>query len=197
MFVLTVDQRGSRASDDLIPAGIDHVTSLAQDALALAPDRTAGDEFQTLTTDPAVALALALALTRDEHWSVGLGVGDVETPLPTEARAARGDAFVHARDAVERAKASPTRIAVSAAAIPDAEDTEALVRLLVDLRDRRTPHGWEVADLAAEGLSQRSIAERLGITAPAVSMRARTAGLRLEEAAVPALVRLLGRLDRP
>jgi len=35
-----------------------------------------------------------------------------------------------------------------------AADAEALVRLLVELRDRRSPEGWEVHDLLADGLSQ-------------------------------------------
>ena len=73
----------------------------------------------------------------------------------------------------------------------------ALVRLLVELRDRRSDEGWEVYDLLAEGLSQREAAARLGITPGAVSLRAKAAGLRAEEGAIPALERVLARLDRP
>ena len=71
---------------------------------------------------------------------------------------------------------------------------EAYLRLLVDLRDRRSAQGWEVADLLAQGLTQKRIAAQLGITPTAVSLRAKAAGLRLEEAALPALVRTLERL---
>ena len=146
-------------------------------------------------TAHAAALEICLALLRDGRWSVGLGAGALETPLPADIRAARGSAFVLARDAVERAKSVPGRVAVSAADPVAAEDAEAYLRLLVDLRDRRSSHGWEVADLLAQGLTQKRIAAQLGITPTAVSLRAKAAGLRLEEAAVPALVRTLERLD--
>jgi DNA-directed RNA polymerase specialized sigma24 family protein len=52
-----------------------------------------------------------------------------------------------------------------------------------------------VHDLLAEGLNQRDAARRLGISEGAVSLRARNAGLRTEEAAAPAVQRLLARLD--
>jgi DNA-binding NarL/FixJ family response regulator len=101
---------------------------------------------------------------------------------------------VNARDAVDRAKKATTRLAITAR--EDAgEDAEAILRLLVELRDRRTDEGWEVYDLLAEGLTQRQAAARLGISDGAVSLRAKAAGLRTEEAAVPALERLLARLD--
>ena len=109
---------------------------------------------------PHALLAIALHLTRLGTWSVGIGVGAVETPLPASVRAGRGDAFVQARDAVERAKRAATRLAVTGDEA--ATDAESLVRLLVELRDRRTAEGWEVYDLLADGLSQRDAAERLG-----------------------------------
>ncbi|WP_156760519.1 DNA-binding protein [Microbacterium karelineae] len=192
MFIVTADQRDSQGGDDLVPAGIATVERTAADGLALPPERTAGDEIQAAITSADAALAVALALTRAENWSVGLGVGEAETPLPREVRAARGPAFVHARDAVERAKKAPTRLAISG---DGAEDAEALVRLLVELRDRRTDEGWEVHDLLAEGITQREAAERIGITEGAVSRRASTAALRAEEAAIPALARTLAALD--
>src|SRR5690606_9993160 len=77
----------------------------------------------------------------------------------------------------------------------DGDDAEALIRLLVELRDRRSPEGWEIYDLLAAGDNQREAAERLGISEGAVSLRAKAAGLRAEEAAVPALERILRRLD--
>ncbi|HEX5728153.1 DNA-binding protein, partial [Microbacterium sp.] len=153
-------------------------------------------ELQTLTASAAAALTISLELLRDGRWSVGLGVGAIETPLPPDIRAARGAVFVLARDAVDRAKSAPGRIAVSSADPVAAEDSQAYLRLLVDLRDRRSEQGWEVADLLAQGLTQKRIASRLGITPTAVSLRAKAAGLRLEEAATPALVRTLERLDR-
>ena len=193
MFVITADQRDSQVSEDLVPAGIDAVASVAGPRLALAPDRTAGDEIQTAVADAGAALEIVLRLTRMRTWSVGVGVGDVEEPLPASVRAARGPAFVRARDAVDRAKRAPTRVALTGG--PDAPDAEALLRLLIELRDRRTPEGWEIHDLLAEGMSQRDAAAHLGITEGAGSLRARNAGLRTEEAAAPAVQRVLARLD--
>lgn len=193
MYVLTIDQRRSRTSDDLVPAVIEDIARMGR--LTAAPERTAGDEIQTATDDARLALDIVLHLTRLGTWSVGLGVGAVESPLPAMVRAGRGDAFVRARDAVDRAKGAPGRFALAAADPQESLDAEALVRLLIDLRDRRSPEGWEVHDLLARGRSQKSIAEELGIGASAVSLRARAAGLRIEEAATPALVRTLARLD--
>lgn len=194
MFVLTADQRDSRANADLVPSALTVVNGHGTTALALAPERTAGDELQVAIADPATVLAVVLELTRTRQWSVGVGVGDVETPLPASVRAARGEAFVNARDAVDRSKKTPTRLAITAPS--GGADAEALVRLLVELRDRRSPEGWEVYDLLAAGHSQREAAEILTISQGAVSLRAKAAGLRAEEAAVPALERVLSRLDR-
>ena len=196
MFVINADQRDSRSNVDLVPGAAALVERMGGDRLTRPVQRNAGDELQTLTASAAAALTISLELLRDGRWSVGLGVGAIETPLPPDIRAARGAVFVLARDAVDRAKSAPGRIAVSSADPVAAEDSQAYLRLLVDLRDRRSEQGWEVADLLAQGLTQKRIASRLGITPTAVSLRAKAAGLRLEEAATPALVRTLERLDR-
>ncbi|WP_109211818.1 MULTISPECIES: DNA-binding protein [Microbacterium] len=193
MFVVTADQRDSRTSPDLVPEALHAVQAVAGPGLALPPERTAGDEVQVAVAEADALLAIVLDLTRGGRWSVGVGVGTVESPLPASVRAGRGDAFVNARDAVDRAKKAATRLAITA---PEGgEDAEALVRLIVELRDRRTAEGWEVYDLLAEGITQREAAARLGITEGAVSMRVKSAGLRTEEAAAPALARVLARLD--
>jgi len=196
MFVVTADQRDSRTSADLVPEGIALVERVGADRLSLPVQRNAGDELQALTDSAAAALQVGLALLRDGRWSVGIGAGALELPLPAEIRAARGSAFVLAREAVERAKSSAGRVAVAAADPVAAADAESYLRLLVDLRDRRSAQGWEVADLLEQGLTQKRIAAALGITPTAVSLRAKAGGLRLEEAAIPALERTFAQLDR-
>lgn len=196
VFVITADQRDSRTSADLVPHGVALVERAAADRLALPVERNAGDELQAMTASAEAALEISLALLRDGRWSVGLGAGDADTPLPGDIRAARGPVFVLARDAVDRAKRAAGRIAVAATDPVAAADAEAYLSLLVDLRDRRSEQGWEVADLLAQGMTQKRIAAELGITPTAVSLRAKAAGLRLEEAALPALARTLERLDR-
>ena len=200
MFVLTVDQIGSRTSPDLVgEVGADLRGRFGGD-LVLGPDRTAGDEFEVVADRPAAALRIALHLLRLRTWSVGLGVGPVDAPLPATAREGAGDAFVLAREAVDRAKRRPHRFALSGGddggggAMPGGQ-VEALVELLLAVRDRRSAEGWEVADLLESEGSQVAVAARLGVTPQAVSLRARVAGLREEHDALPAITTLLASLD--
>lgn len=196
MLVLTVDQIDSRESeiDEVAPILADRRTWHAIGAV-LGPDRTAGDEFQLVFDTAAGALDAALRLRRTGAWSVGIGVGAVETPLPPTTGAGRGDAFLAARTAVDAAKRAQHHLAVAAPDAAAAAGVSALIGLLLEVRSRRSPEGWEVADLTASGLSQAAIAERLGVTPQAISLRARAAGLRLERDALPALAAALADLD--
>ncbi|WP_285113785.1 DNA-binding protein [Leifsonia sp. fls2-241-R2A-40a] len=196
MFVVTADQVDSRRRPDIVAPALEEIADRFAAHLALPPDRNAGDELQVLTADAATALDLILTLTREGAWSVGLGLGDVRLPLPENTREATGDAFVAARTAVARAKRAPARLAVEALAAPEpAADAEALVTLLLTLRDGRTAAGWELYDLVSAGLTQAEAGARLGITPQSASDRARAAGARVELAAIPALTRLLARAD--
>lgn len=197
MFALTVDQIDSRHDGDRVPDTIRRLEERHGARLTARPERTAGDEFQLATDDPATALAVALDLVRDEHWSVGLGIGDVRAPRGESVRALTGGAFVAARDAVTAAKRRPTRFALAAT---DAEETtrlDPLVGLLLALRERRTPEGWELADLLDESpeLTLTDAAARLGISTQAASQRAQTARLVLDTQARDALVALLAAAD--
>jgi hypothetical protein len=197
MFVLTADQIGSRSSADAVDGALQTIRGIGGGRLSLAPERTVGDEVQVATADPRCLLDVVLALTRGGEWSVGCGVGDVESDLPASIRAARGSAFVAAREAVEAAKKRPLRFAVRAAddQADAAGDAQALVDLLLSLRARRSDEGWEVFDLVASGTSQKSVAKSLGISEQAVSLRARTAQVSVELDAVPALARALERVE--
>ena len=75
-------------------------------------------------------------------------------------------------------------------------EVEALLAMLLLLRQRRSPEGWEATDLLGQGLPQVEIAGILGISTAAVSQRVNSALWRVDEAARPALVRLLENLDR-
>ena len=197
MFVVTADQIDSSGDVDRVPEAFALLDDLSP-RLVLPPDRNAGDEIQLVTRSADTALEVVLRLRRDEHWSVGLGVGAVREPLPSEARAAAGPAFNRARDAVDAAKRSPSRFALEAetGGVLDGDQVGALIDLLLALRGRRTPEGWEVTDLLEGGEPQVVVAERLGVTPQAVSTRLRTAGWRAEQRARPGLVLLLEDLDR-
>jgi hypothetical protein len=198
MFVITADQIDSRNDHDRAREMITRLVALNPDAFTLAPDQTAGDEIQLLLSEAGPTLDAILALHRSGHWSVGLGIGTVRTPLPASTRQATGGAFIAARDAVLRSKRTEARFALetdAAATNETALGIEALLTMLLLLRQRRTRHGWEAGDLFESGLPQTEIATALGVTTGAVSQRLKTAQYRVEQAARPALVKMLEQLD--
>jgi len=196
MLVITADQVNSRQNADEAENAIHEVNERWGDNLVLPAERTAGDEIQLVTNSASTALAIVLALTRSQHWSVGIGIGSVRTPLGTHARESTGPAFIAARAAVDRAKKSATRCAVeSDPGRPLAADASALTDLLLILRSRRSPEGWELHDLLESGLSQREAAATLGITPQSVSQRAQVANLRAEAAATVAIANVLDNLN--
>ncbi len=173
LLVLTVDQRGSRDTPDLVP---EVIAALEGVPLHRRFERTAGDELQGVQTDPGALPVVLETLLRAGSWNIGIGAGPVEHPLPESARAGRGAAYVRAREAVTTAKASPwhTREVGDGAA---ARDLESAIWLWAALLDRRTPKGWEVTDLVDSGLTYEEAGRRLGISQSAVSQRAQAAGL--------------------
>lgn len=206
MFVITADQVDSRNDRDRAGEVIEKLSLRYSHAFVLPPDQTSGDEVQVMVTDAAVALDTLLTIHRTGHWSIGLGVGSVRTPLPAATRQASGTAFIAARDAVTRAKRSDARFALTAdataadTAAPDSRalsggEVEALLAMLLLLRQRRSKEGWQVVDLLGEGRSQVDAAATLGISTAAVSQRVKAALWRVEESTRPALVKLLDNLD--
>lgn len=196
MFVITIDQRASRMDVDRIDNLIRHLHSGSPPYQLVRPfERTAGDELQGLLHHADDAIRIALDLVRDGHWVVGIGLGPVNKPIPESVRAASGEAFVRARDAVGRAKSSSRRVAVSGPDEVAAGDVEAVLALLAAVVQRRSRHGWEVVDLMTTGLTQQEAADRLGITAQAVSQRLQAALWRDELRARPVAGRLLRRAD--
>jgi ribosomal protein L13E len=179
MLVLTVDQRRSRGSADRVERLLGWLEDRSLPTVRRF-ERTAGDEVQGVLDSPAAAVGLVLDLVRQDRWSIGLGVGPVDEPLPTSTRAGSGPAFVLARDAVTRAKSRPTGLAVSGPALAAAGHAQTALDLAAALVQRRSERGWEAVDLAASGLSQVEVARRLGITKQAVSQRLQAADWHLE-----------------
>jgi hypothetical protein len=193
MFVITADQVDSRNQPDRAGEMMTELTGELGEALELPVDRTAGDEIQMLIRTADATVTAILMLTRTGQWSVGCGLGAVGTPLPENAREAVGPAFIAARAAVDSAKKRDTRFAVRGS--DTARDAQSLTDLLLQLRGKRSPQGWELYDLLEAGETQATAAERLGISPQAASKRARAAGIRFEANAVPALSRLFARID--
>ena len=200
MIVLTIDQQGSRRFGDRVDELVGELDRRLADDRSRAPvlpfERTVGDEVQAVLDDADLAVDLVLAVLRRGGWSVGIGSGAVDLPLPASSRAGSGPAFVLARAAVERAKTRPGPVAAAVMGEDRAvaADAEAVLTLIGAVAARRTAAGWQVIDAvrdAGAGARQEDVAERLGITQQAVSQRLRTALWAEEIAARPLLARLL------
>jgi hypothetical protein len=189
-YVMTVDQRGSRRSPDRVPGVL---SALAGVPTVLRFERTAGDEFQGVLDDPAVVVDVVRRLVRDGGWSVGVGAGPVQTPLPGSTRAGAGAAFIAARAAVEAAKRRPVRVAVRGVATDPAADAQAVLTALAVLVERRSDQAWEAIGLVEAGRTQAEAAAELGISRQAVGQRLAAGLWEVERDLCPAAARLLAR----
>lgn len=191
MFVLTVDQQGSRHGRDLVPELLARLADVP--GLVRGFERTVGDEVQGVAADADVVVGLVLDLVRRGGWSVGVGAGAVTEPLPASPREGAGEAFVLARAAVEAAKSRqrPVPLAVRGADAVAAADADAVLTLLAAVLERRTPAGWDAVDAVRAGDGQDAVARALGVTQQAVSQRLRAALWAEEQAVRPAAARLL------
>ncbi len=168
MFVLTVDQVGSREAADAVPH-LERARGI--EAAVLRFDRTAGDEAQAVfdAADPAIECLLALASSGE--WHCGLGQGTIEPPWPKTAREGRGSAYINARAAVEDAK-RPGAHHVGFTADSDlGAGVRSGLRAIVTMWSKRGAKAREAYDLAVTGMTQADMARRLGISQQAVSGR--------------------------
>ena len=190
-YVLTVDQRASRRGPDRVAEVLVRLNSSVPTLLPF--ERTAGDEFQGVLAEAGDVVDTVLDLVRLGGWSIGVGAGPVQTPLPNSTRAGTGPAFLSARRAVDAAKQRSTRLAVRGAAPEDAGDAQAVLSALAVVVQRRSEQAWEAITLVSGGRTQAEAATALGITRQAVGQRL-TAGLwDLERDLRPTAARLLVR----
>jgi hypothetical protein len=173
--VLTIDQRGSTedTATDQVP---DTLLALADVDMLRGFERTAGDEFQGVLVEPGSLTTVTERLLREGSWSIGIGIGQVDEPLPESTRAGRGPAYLHAREAVTAAKSAPWRLRVVGDR-PGVRALETTLWLWAAVLNRRTSRGWEVADLVDSGASYEQVARRLGVSQSAISQRAQAAGI--------------------
>jgi len=170
VYVLTIDQRGSRRRADRVPELLAALAAASGVHPVLTAERTVGDEVQLVVADGASVVDVVETVSRLGGWTVGVGVGPVDAPMPLSTREGRGRAFSAARDAVDRAKRSPARLAVSGGTDPHAaRRAESSLWLLLAVQDRRTERGWEVVDTVRARGSQATAADALGVSAQAVS----------------------------
>lgn len=169
MYVLTIDQRGSTSDVDRVPGLLADLSGLSSSGRF---ERSVGDEVQGVLERPEEVVEIALHALRGNRWYVGIGVGSVDLPLPASPREGSGPAFVAARLAVDRAKASaahvplavvpgggrrgqapPHREALAEAGGVGTEagaracaNAEAVLRLIGRLVQDRTDAQWKVVD---------------------------------------------------
>ncbi|QWW20463.1 hypothetical protein I6B53_05190 [Schaalia sp. 19OD2882] len=195
MFVLTIDQESSRHGEDRVPALLEALAHVP----ALRPFvRTVGDEVQAVFDNPQAVLEVLMWVQRDGHWHCGLGVGGGELPDVEDApdsRSGRGDAFVHARTAVDEAKRNPSSVAVRADRAEAAAQTQALLGLLDIIRAGRTDRQWAIIDEVEAAGGITPAAQRLGVSAQNVSQAYARSARKQELACHPLLLRLLTELD--
>jgi hypothetical protein len=191
VYVLTVDQRASRRGPDRVAAMLERLNGAVP--VVLAFERTAGDEFQGVLADPVVVVDTVMELVRLGGWSIGIGAGPVETPLPRSTRAAAGPAFLSARRAVDAAKLRPARLAVRGAVAADAADAQAVLTALAVVVERRSDQAWEAIELIGSDKTQAQAAAELGISRQAVGQRLAAGLWELERELRPTAARLLTR----
>lgn len=190
---LLLDQRQSRGGHDLVEPWLREMGDPSL-AFLLPFERTAGDEMEALIDDPATLTEVVLRALRTSAWWIGVGIGDVDQPLPVSVRQSQGPAFVLARQAIQEAKARPERIRVLAGD-RDAGDLEAALLLMGVLFSRRHLPDSPVNRLRKSGLTIVQIAGQLGISKQAVSQQLRVsrteeqAGRRLVEHLAEAVLR--------
>jgi hypothetical protein len=190
-YVLTVDKKRSRRSGDRVAAVLPRLNGAY--ATVLPFERTAGDEFQGVLEDPEEIVDVVLDLVRAGGWSIGIGAGPVQTPLPESTRAGAGPAFLSARRAVEAAKQRPSRLAVRGVTPGDAGDAQAVLSALAVVVDRRSKQAWEAIALVTDGRTQAEAATELGISRQAVGQRLSAGLWDLERELRPTAARLLTR----
>ena len=190
-YVLTVDQRASRTSPDRVPDVLRRLNAVVPTVLGF--ERTAGDEFQGVLAEPDDVVEVVLQLVRSGNWSVGVGAGPVQTPLPPSTRAGAGAAFLSARRAVDAAKQRPARLAVRGAVPADAGDAQAVLTALAVVFERRSDQAWEAIALVGGGRTQAEAAAELGISRQAVGQRLAAGLWDLEKELRPTAARLLTR----
>ena len=193
MYALTVDRRRSRDAGDS-PSMSDHRErfTLELPRPVLDWQISAGDELQALYESPRDALEAVLVLADELSWHVGVGIGTVDTPLPTNVNEATGSAFVAAREAVGASKDTGYPAVRGS---EWASHAESVLTLACAVRQRRTDTAKEATELAGRGFTQQRIAQELDIAQSSVSRRLSSALWSQEQSVHPAVISLFELAD--
>lgn len=195
MFVLTIDQRRSRADEDRVPLLLAQLEPIP---VASPFVRTAGDEVQGVITDPEGVVVIIDKLLRSGKWRCGIGAGAGELFFAKDApdsRSGRVDAFVLAREALESVKNSRHSIALRSRVEEPASEGEALIHLMEALSASRTRRQWEIIETVEARETMSEAAQYLGVSPSAVSQVYAQSARREQRACYGLLRRLLSQCD--
>ena len=164
------DVKDREALQQNLRLAIERVNNRHGETIAAGFVLTIGDEFQGLLRHVAGLEALLADLRAAVHpieLRFGMGLGGLDTPLERVALGMDGSCFHRARSAIERATQRRTEIEVETG---NADTSFHIYALLYSgMRRGWTARQRQVMDLSMSGVSGKAIANRLGITASAVS----------------------------
>ncbi|WP_345472101.1 hypothetical protein QMQ05_00445 [Glutamicibacter ectropisis] len=150
--------------------------------------------------DPEAAVDALMRVARLNFCNIGLGIGSLYEPVPTEADLVEGKAARRALGALEAASHRGERVPICVSSGTDETDAEleGLLRMLGQWIRTRTEAEWSVVDLLTPGVrgQQKAVAEILGITPQAVSAAIVRSGYNDELGARAAIARLLEFTDQ-
>jgi len=202
-IVIILDQRDSRSNADLVTSCSTQFNQDLGSALRLPFERTAGDEMQALIGEPEALGRIVRQALAGGHWTIGIGVGAVEEPLPDSVREGRGPAYWAARQALVSAGGQrqdrPVAVRCAEGHSPESDEAAAMalercLGVLAFILNRRTDKQREAADIAYEAdYSVKVVIESLKLSPQGAHQRLNAAGSR-EEAD---LIELATELARP
>ena len=164
------DVKDREALQQNLRLAIERVNNTYGETIAAGFVLTIGDEFQGLLKWVAgmeVLLAKLRSAVHPDELRFGLGLGGLDTPLERVALGMDGSCFHRARLAINRAAQRRTEIEVETGTAEPSFHIYAF--LYSGIRRGWTERQREVIDLSMSGVSGKMIANRLGITASAVS----------------------------
>ena len=194
MYVLTADQRSSRAALDAVPTLLAAITAmkLSPHAIIAPFERTVGDEIQGVLSDAGALLDIVKLLARLGDWHVGIGIGGGHFPQhPPRSSEGSGPAFYAAREAVTAAKRHTPSLCVRGENSRIAAHLEALLRTKAHIITARSLRQWEIIDAVVSTNTRQDAARILGVSAAAVSQSLAASSWQLEQATDPLVLDLL------
>lgn len=136
------------------------------------PTITTGDEFQALFEEAAGVEAFLVDVTDLMHpvrLRFGLGLGELATPLQTEAVGMDGPCFHEAREALERADEEEAWVRVGGFGRRFDPSIDAIFDLVASVRGDWTDRQRELATAYRELGVQQAVADRFDVSKSTVS----------------------------